>query len=138
MTFRVAADEVVVAAAQRVLARERSVSTQRRLGLLVEAELRREDDAFGVTAGRVRRLVAAQPFAKLEYRARKGGREKTLHKCPICGGALGRVKNETLFGGEVTLVLRCAACKYWTGKEKRVPTYYVFHYREVKSRVTPA
>ena len=138
MPYRVADDEAVVAAARRVLSRENSVSTQKQLGRLVQAELRREDDAFSVTADRVRRLVATQSFVKLEYRARKGEREKMLNRCPICLGPLARVKNQTLFGGEVTLVLRCGVCGYWTGKEKRVPTYYAFHYRGPKAPTTPS
>lgn len=128
MSRRVAGDEAILEAARRILARETSVQTQRRLGRLVAQELRREDAGVGLTAERVRRLLARAGFVKLEYRARKGEREKVLHKCPVCWGELRRVKNQTLFGGEVTLVLRCGDCGYWTGKEKRVPTYYVFHY----------
>ena len=37
------------------------------------------------------------------------------------------VKNQTIWGGEVTLEFRCRRCGYWTGKKKRVPTRYVFH-----------
>lgn len=127
-------DEAVRAAAQRVLARERSVQTQARLGRLVEEELRQKDGNFSVTPDRVRRLIATSPFARVEYRTRRGPRGKVLSQCPICGSGLSRVKNQTLFGGEVTLVLRCPTCGYWTGKEKRVPTYYMFHYRAAKAK----
>lgn len=129
MAHRVAGDETIVGAARRVLSREKSVATQRRLGELVASELRQDDAEVGLTAARVRRLIATQPFVKVEYRARRAVRQRPFHRCPVCRGALGRVKNQTLFGGEVTLVQRCGACGYWTGKEKRVPHYYVFHYR---------
>ena len=27
-------------------------------------------------------------------------------------------------------LVRCSKCKYWTGKKKRIPTRYIFHYKE--------
>ena len=127
MAYRVPEDAVVVAASQRVLRAAKSVVSQREMGRQVLRELRREDATYTVGAERVRRLVALQPFARIELRARKGSRDKILTRCPVCGTKLERLKNQTLFGGEVTLTLRCPACKYWTGKEKRVPTLYIFH-----------
>jgi len=124
-----ASDERVLAAAQRVLEIHPAVSTQRRFGELVLKELQQEDPTAQVTPSRVRRLVASAPFCRLEYRAREGPKEKPLSRCPVCGGGLERVKNQTLFGGEVTLVLTCTRCRYRTGRRKRVPTYYSFHGR---------
>lgn len=123
----IASDEEVLAAAKRILKAERSIQTQGVLGRLVNRELAKEPDAPRVTPSRVRRLVAQAPFARLELKARRGPKEKVLNACPVCSGRLDRVKNQTLFGGEVTLVLRCPQCGYWTGKEKRIPTRYVFH-----------
>jgi hypothetical protein len=105
------------------------VETQKRFGALVAAELQRETPPATVTPERVRRLCAAASWCRLEYRTREGSGHKVLHHCPVCGGRLERVKNQTLFGGEVTLVLRCERCHYRTGKRKRVPTFYSFHWR---------
>src|ERR1051325_10221163 len=128
MASRATQDDVVLAAARRVLRAAKSIVSQRELGVQVLRELRREDPNAAVTASRVRRLVAVQPFARVELRAGKASRDKILNKCPVCGSKLVRLKNQTLFGGEVTLTLRCPACKYWMGKEKRVPTLYIFHH----------
>lgn len=122
-------DERVLGAARRVLAERHTVPTQRRFGDFVNAELQKETPHVSVTAARVRRLVAAAAFCRLEYKARDGPAEKVLSSCPVCGGRLDRLKNQTLFGGEVTLVMRCPRCHYRTGKKKRIPTVYSFHWR---------
>ncbi len=125
MAGRAATDDEVLDAARRILETRRFVQTQRQLGRLVVEQL----GGRGVTPGRARRLVAAAPFCRVEYHSREGPAEKVLHSCPICRGRLDRVKNQTLFGGEVTLTLRCPSCGYRTGKRKRVPTLYIFHWR---------
>lgn len=124
-----AADGEVLEAARRVLAEHHAVPTQRRFGELVNADLARTGSDARVTASRIRRLVASAPFCRLEYRTRDGDAKKVLSRCPVCGSALDRLKNQTLFGGEVTLVQKCRVCHYRTGKKKRVPTVYAFHWR---------
>ncbi|MBI2076987.1 MAG: hypothetical protein HYT80_01260 [Euryarchaeota archaeon] len=127
MAWRVPDDEDVVAALRAVFRSTKTIVSQRELGRRVQEALRKSDDGFSVTAERVRRLAALQPFVRLEVKTRKGPKEKVLNRCPVCGTALARLKNQTLFGGEVTLTLRCPQCHYSTGKEKRIPTLYVFH-----------
>lgn len=122
-------DAAILDAARRVLASAKSIVSQREMHIQVVRELRQENSKASVTAQRVRRILATQPFVRLELRARKGPKEKVLTRCPVCGTRLERVKNQTLFGGEVTLTLRCPACGYWTGKDKRIPTLYIFHYQ---------
>jgi len=122
-------DAAIMDAARRVLASAKSIVSQREMHTQVLRELRQSNSKAGVTAQRVRRVLATQPFVRLELRARKGPKEKVLTRCPVCSTRLERVKNQTLFGGEVTLTLRCPACSYWTGKDKRIPTLYIFHYQ---------
>lgn len=130
MVIRRASDKEVLEASHRVLARQPYVQTQARMGRLVREELERAGVEGTVAPARVRALVAAAPFARVEIRARPGPREKVLHRCPVCGGKLEKVRNQTLFGGEVTLVMRCERCAYWTDKAKRVPTLYQFHLKD--------
>lgn len=122
-------DAAIIEAARRVLGSAKSIVSQREMHTQVLRELRQLNSKAGVTAERVRRVLATQPFVRLELRARKGPKEKVMTRCPVCGTRLERVKNQTLFGGEVTLTLRCPACNYWTGKDKRIPTLYIFHYQ---------
>ena len=122
-------DAAIVDAARRVLASAKTIVSQREIHAQVVRDLRERDPQAGVTAERVRRLLATQPFVRLEMRTRRGPKEKVLTRCPVCTTRLERIKNQTLFGGEVTLTLRCPACGYWTGKDKRIPTLYIFHYQ---------
>jgi hypothetical protein len=122
-------DAAIVDAARRVLVSAKSIVSQREMHIQVLRELRTIEPEAGVTPERVRRVIATKAFVRLELRSRKGPKEKVLTKCPVCSTRLVRVKNQTLFGGEVTLTLRCPACSYWTGKDKRIPTLYIFHYQ---------
>src|SRR5687767_7871755 len=131
-------DAAILEAARRVLQSAKSVVSQREMHIQVLRELRQADSKAAVTPARVRRVLATQPFVRLELRARKGPKEKVLTRCPVCGTRLERVKNQTLFGGEVTLTLRCPACGYWTGKDKRIPTLYIFHYEPNPGKAKPA
>lgn len=138
MAYRVPPDDVVVGAAKAMLRSAKSIVSQRELRHQVARVLRKMDPRYAIGEDRLRRLLAVQPFVRLELRARKGSREKVLTRCPVCRSSLQRLKNQTLFGGEVTLTLRCSACGYWTGKEKRVPTLYIFHYQGAGNGPAPA
>ena len=131
-------DAAILDAARRVLASAKSIVSQREMHTQVLRELRQQNSKAAVTPERVRRILATQPFVRMELRARKGPKEKVLTRCPVCGTRLERVKNQTLFGGEVTLTLRCPACGYWTGKDKRIPTLYIFHYQAAAKPTLPA
>lgn len=120
-------DAEVIAAVRRVLQRATTIVSQRELRHQVVRELERTRPGAAVGEERVRRLAAVQPFVRLELHSRRGDRQKVLNRCPVCDARLERLKNQTLFGGEVTLTLRCPRCHYWSGKEKRVPTLYIFH-----------
>lgn len=134
MASRPADDAAIVEAARRVLREVKTIVSQREMRRQVVRALATQ--AAGEE--RVRRVLATQPFVRLELRARRGPREKILTRCPVCATSLDRVKNQTLFGGEVTLVLRCPVCGYWTGKEKRIPTLYIFHYQPVPKGASPS
>lgn len=129
MARRVPDDGDVIEAARRVLKASQTLVSQRELRRRVVADLARSFPGATVGEARVRRLAAVQSFVRLELHARRGSREKVLTRCPVCDARLQRLKNQTLFGGEVTLTLRCPRCHYWSGKRKRVPSLYVFHYQ---------
>lgn len=137
MASRIADDAAIIEAARRVLVSAKSVVSQREMRRQVVRELQANDSTASAGEGRIRRILSTQPFVRLELRARRGPKEKILTKCPVCGTRLTREKNQTLFGGEVTLTLRCPACGYWTGKDKRVPTLYIFHYEPNAGKPKP-
>ena len=54
---------------------------------------------------------------------------RNLISCPVCGSQMVNVKNETLYGWEVTLQRKCTVCPYSSGKHRKVPTLYIFNRR---------
>ena len=127
MMYHVPSDKKVREAVQKVFQKYRSVTSQRKLKLLVEKELRTKDKHFQVSPVRLRDLVLKSGLVNIEIHSREGDPHKVLTRCPVCKSSLRRVKNLTIWGGEVTIEFRCDFCGYWTGKKKRIPTLYIFH-----------
>jgi uncharacterized protein with PIN domain len=127
MVYHIPSDEDILGAVKKVFQKNHTVSSQHKLKALVEKELSIKKQQYQVSESRLRTLVIHAGFIQVEIHTRDGDPDKILHKCPVCGGPLQRVKNQTIYGGEVTLEFRCSVCGYWTGKKKKIPTLYVFH-----------
>ena len=130
MTYHIPSDEKVRKAVTKVLKKYRTVSSQHLLKELVEKELKTKEYEFHISGSRLRNLVLKSGLARIEIHSREGSPDKVLSRCPVCNNSLKMVKNQTIFGGEVTIELRCSNCGYWTGKKKRIPTLYVFHLKK--------
>jgi hypothetical protein len=127
MVYHIPSDKEILGAVEKVFQKYHTVSSQHKLKKLVEKELQMKKKQFHVSEPRLRTLVLNSGLIQVEIHTREGDPEKLLHRCPVCGGPLNRVKNQTIYGGEVTLEFRCTLCGYWTGKKKKIPTLYVFH-----------
>lgn len=130
MSYHIPTDEKVRKAFKEVFKKYRTVSSQRKLKQLVEKELRSKKKRFGVSERRLRSIVLKSELVNIEIHSREGDPHKVLNRCPVCDYSLKRVKNLTIWGGEVTIEFRCSNCGYWTGKKKRIPTRYVFHLKK--------
>ena len=130
MAYHIPSDEKIIKAVTKVLKKYRTVSSQHRLKELVENELKTKNDEFHVSGSRIRNLVLKSDLVRIEIHSREGDPDKVLSRCPVCNNSLKRVKNLTIWGGEVTIEFRCSNCGYWTGKKKRIPTLYVFHLKK--------
>lgn len=130
MVYHIPSDEEILGAVKKVFHKYHTVSSQLKLKKFVEKELQAKKQLSHVSKPRLRALVIKSGLVTLEIHTRDGDPDKILHKCPVCGGTLHRVKNQTIYGGEVTLEFRCAQCGYWTGKKKKIPTLYIFHLKE--------
>jgi len=131
MSYHIATDNQIESVIRKVLKKFRTVNSQNILKKLVEKELNTKKKKFGVTASRIRNVALNSDFIKLEIHSREGDPKKLMYKCPVCKSDLHKVKNLTIWGGEVTIELNCKRCGYWTGKKKRIPTRYVFHLKKV-------
>ena len=130
MSYHIPSDEQIELAIRKVFKKFRTVDSQHKLRNLVIKELNTKKKKFGISENRLRRVAIGCDFLKLEIHSREGDPKKPLVKCPVCGAALKKVKNLTIWGGEVTIEFKCPVCGYWTGKKKRIPTRYVFHLRK--------
>lgn len=130
MSYHIPSDEKIIKALKTVLKKNRSINTQAKLKKLVSEKLNTKKKKYGVNPKRLRKLAINSDFVNLEIHSREGNPKKTMHKCPVCGNNLKKVKNQTIWGGKVTIEFRCINCGYWTGKKKRIPNRYVFHYKK--------
>jgi hypothetical protein len=127
MVYHIPSDKKVEQALKKIFKKYFTVTSQRKLKELVEKELRQKKQQFHVSERRLRSIVLDSGLVKIEIHSREGDPHKVLTRCPVCNEPLKRVKNLTIYGGEVTIEFRCSKCGYWTGKKKRIPTLYVFH-----------
>ena len=133
MSYHIPSNEQIEDALEKVLKKFRTVQSQNKSKELVIKELNTKKKKFGVTGSRLRNIAINSDFVKLEIHSREGDPKKLMVKCPVCRSTLKRVKNLTIWGGEVTIEFRCNKCGYWTGKKKRIPTRYVFHLKKKKT-----
>jgi len=134
MRYYVPSDNDVVKSLRKIFSTYRVIQSQHELQSLVKKDLTSKKLSAGVSGGRIRSIVLRERIADIEIRTREGDPRKSLTRCPVCKEQLRRVKNQTIWGGEVTIEFRCFKCGYWTGKKKRVPTRYVFHSRNKKMK----
>jgi hypothetical protein len=132
MSYHIPSDEQIKNTLEEVLKEYRTVSSQYKLKALVNKRLNKSKKEYGLSQARLRNIAINSDFVKLEIHSREGDPHKTMHKCPVCLHNLKKVKNQTIWGGKVTLEFKCSFCGYWTGKKKRIPTRYVFHYKTKK------
>lgn len=127
--WALASDEAIRTAIEDVLRERRIVRSQHKLKELVQARLAQEYPGVKVSEPRVRFLAVNLPTVQLDIHCRFTDTRTAMSRCPVCGSELRQVKNQTVFGGTVTLEHRCRKCPYWTGVKRRTPTYYIFTYR---------
>ena len=132
MSYHIPSDEQVNDALKNVLNEFHIIQSQTKLKELVTRKLNKKKKKYCVSVGRLRNIALNSDFVKLEIHSRESDPKKLMIKCPVCSNLLKRVKNLTIWGGEVTIEFSCNKCGYWTGKKKRIPTRYVFHLKKKK------
>jgi hypothetical protein len=130
MSYHIPSDDQIKGGLKKVLKKFRTVHSQSKLKELVSKEINKKKKKFGLTGSRLRNIALDSDFVKIEINSREGDPKKIMNKCPVCNSSLKRVKNLTIWGGEVTIEFKCRKCGYWTGKKKRIPTRYVFHLKK--------
>jgi len=134
MSYHIPSDEEVTTVLLKVLRKAHTIHSQAFLKQLIQQELQKNNPNSTVGVQRLRKIALQHPQITLEIHSREGDPKKILQACPVCGHRLKQVKNLTIWGGVVTIEFQCPHCGYWTGKKKRVPTRYIFHYNSKKQR----
>jgi len=106
MVYHIPSDDDILGAMKKVFQEYHTVSSQHKLKKFVEKELQTKKKHFHVSEPRLRTLVLNSGLVQVEIHTKEGDPDKILHKCPVCGGSLQRVKNQTIYGGEVTIEFR--------------------------------
>jgi len=130
MSYHIPSDEIIKTALVNLFKKTQTVNSQKELKKLIIKEIKTKKKNFSVSEKRLRILALDTDFIKIDIHSRQGDPKKILSKCPVCESPLKRVKNLTIWGGEVTIEFRCSKCGYWTGKKKQIPTRYIFHYKK--------
>ena len=130
MTYHISSDEIIKKGLMNVFKKVHTVNSQKELKILIKKEIKTKKKNYSVSEKRLRNIALETDFIKIDIHSRQGDPNKILSKCPVCGNSLKRVKNLTIWGGEVTIEFRCSKCGYWTGKKKQIPTRYIFHYKK--------
>jgi hypothetical protein len=119
--------EAVRWAALRALVRPaRPFASQAALRRALLPLLRKKDPLFAIGGRRMRALLLEVPGLRLRVRYAERPTRRPLARCPVCGGSVRPIRNQTLLGDEVTLGYRCGRCAYWTHLKRRVPVRYRF------------
>ena len=130
MPYSIPNDEEIRDALKNLLRRRKGINSLRKLREQEIKELKVKDPGYTVSPDRLRKIAANAPFVKLSIKARQGEKKNLKGKCPVCGERLKMTKNETIFGGTVTLGYKCVNCPYWTTLKRRIPTRYRFEYEK--------
>lgn len=127
MGYRIPPSDLLADIISALLRRRPTVSSQRKLTELVLRELKSIDPDYTASEERIRRVAIDSGAAKIEIHCREAEERSRYTRCPVCGSKMNRIRNETIFGGTVTLGYKCTKCPYWTGLKRRVPIRYVFY-----------
>lgn len=130
MGWKLADEETLVEALRRALGSRKTICSQRELREKVLKELKRTDPGLTASPERIRRLAITTGLAHVEIQWRDTDKRTARFKCPVCGSPLRPTRNETVFGGTVTLGFRCPACPFRTTVKRKEPTRYTFTRRD--------
>jgi DNA-directed RNA polymerase subunit RPC12/RpoP len=126
MGWKLADDEKLVEAIKKALGSRKTMCSQREFRERVLRELKRTDPGLTASPERIRKLAITTGLAQVDIQWRETDKRTARFKCPVCGSQLRPTRNETVFGGTVTLGFRCPACPFRTTIKHQEPTRYTF------------
>lgn len=126
MNYRIPPEEILSEVIKGILNDRSVINSQKALSKYVNDVLKSMNPEYTATEGRIRRTLINNALGKIEIHARESDERSKAGRCPVCSSKMIRIRNQTIFGGTVTLGYKCLKCPYWTGIRKRVPIRYIF------------
>ena len=131
MPYQIPPEEDVIEATKKIMEERGIVNSQKKLHGLVVKELKKMAPDFKLSEERLRIIALSMDSISIDIYTRESEEESiSLEECPVCYGEMKQVRNETIYGWKVTLGKVCKNCPYWTGRKKKIPTRYVFKWKE--------
>lgn len=125
--YSIPTESMVESVIAEILGYAQTVRSQTLFHKLVLGKLKEKDGgSYRLSARRLRRIAARMDNVDLIIHCREGMRSSRKNICPVCGVAMGDIKNSTLYGWTVSTGKYCSVCSYWYGTRERIPTRYVF------------
>ncbi len=126
MTYKIPNKEEILKVIEKVMNEVRIIHSLYKFRDLVQKELTEIKKDYRISEKRLRLLAIGSNLINVEIHARESEVKGGIFKCPVCSARLKNIKNQTVYGGSVTLGHKCTYCPYWTGKKRRIPIRYVF------------
>ncbi|MCL2142772.1 MAG: hypothetical protein FWH44_00710 [Methanomassiliicoccaceae archaeon] len=124
--YRIPDDDRLERAIRTVLKKEGHIRSQAEMTAHVLKELRKEDEEYRVSGGRIRRVAIERNILRVDIDYNMQDDRSMPDVCPVCGYPMSTVSNSTLDGRESDIGRQCTRCPYQTGPKRRTPGRYTF------------
>ncbi|NOX71246.1 MAG: hypothetical protein GXO64_00920 [Candidatus Micrarchaeota archaeon] len=128
---KIAKDEVISFVLKEVMKEKVVVESQSELVFLVNRRLSKADNAYSVSAQRLRMIAVKTPYIRVTVETREG---KQPEKCPVCLHALKKRKMKNLRGKRIVYGYICLRCGFKAEGTSTLPRKYVFTYLHAEKR----
>ncbi len=118
-------EDVVVFILRKIL-KKREVDSQKKLGEMVNADLKKVEPRYTISGSRIRKICLKASGIRVIIRTKKG---KSRKKCPSCGHGLRRFYTKNLKGRKLVSGAKCPKCGYRASGGKWAPGRYSFSMR---------
>lgn len=126
--YKIPRKDEVGEAVLEVLRDYKEVASQAILHSLVLDKLRKENQFFKISPGRVRKVAADLEGVKIFVEKRKSSRE--AKKCFICGEKMVWVEGRSLLGESTKTGKKCLRCGFRIDRPSLEPRRYIFYLRQ--------
>jgi len=123
--YKLPKEEEVRKAIFNAIKKKKNFASLKDLRNSILQELKKIDENYTISMGRARNITARSGFVKISTKNKKSS--KNISQCPVCGGAIEKIKNLSLLGEKIVVGYRCKTCGYKC-KKGEVPSRYEFYF----------